>query len=181
MFSILLLMITGMALTFGRKKQKGSCAKPWPKTLRLTGGAGNGFDGGDVDVACVAGVKTRIGSITVPEQTYYIWGRDSRLVPELMGVIFGDLNAAGPTDLTGTLIVEAMNANDRNPIPLGEYDLDALRAQLTDPTKQVKVPLEDNTMIGPNSKLVFYLRLVSTQTFDYGLSTLTMNCVTACG
>lgn len=177
MFALLLLSIVGMALGFGRKAKQG-CARTFPKVLRLAD-----FAGGDVDVACTSGVKTRIGHIVVPEQTSYIWGRGSAAPGAsfyLMGSLEGDLNAAGPTDLAGTLIVEAMNANDRNPIPLGEYDLAQIRLGASDPQLRVRVPLTNPVLIGPNSRIVFYLRLTSTATFDYGLSTLNMDCVTSC-
>lgn len=155
---------------------KDKCSVTYPKVLRLSD-----FAGGDVDVACTAGNKTRIGHIVVPEQMAYIWGRGSpQGHPELMGDIEGDLNAAGPTDLVGTLIVEAQNANDHNPIVLGEYDLARIRLGTSDPTLREKVPLTRMVQVGPNSKIVFFLKLTTTATFDYGLSTLNMNCITAC-
>lgn len=154
-------------------KQTGT---PYPKTLRIAD-----WEDTTTDTVCTANVKTRVGEIVVPEQTCYVYGRGAYNGPvELMGEIVGDINTTAPGDMTGTLLIEAQSANDRNPVPLGEYDLDRLRLGTTDPRLRVKVPMHAKPVcIGPNSKLVFFLKSTATATFDISASTLTLDCITS--
>ncbi|HWH07980.1 MAG TPA: hypothetical protein VNX21_02200 [Candidatus Thermoplasmatota archaeon] len=151
-------------------------AVPYPKTLRI-----NDWEDATTTTACTAGVKTRVGEIVVPEQTCYVYGRGHPSGPvELMGDIYGDIETAASADISGTLIVEAQNANDRNPVPLGEYDLARLRLGSSDPRLRIKVPLSGAPVcIGPNSKIVFYIKTTTTATFDPAASELVLDCITS--